>query len=178
LLFAGLTASDAFYGPSAAQADTSAGSSGPRILAIVRVKDEGIYSSSDPDLIKYDPASGRLSFPNPKHVQIVPVISDTTEASYIASGYWIKEIGDDYIVVKRHAFDPQGPPGLSTRQILLRSSWSCEASPEQERRTFFATLWVHSGLVDLHSTNVDEERSGTFRNFVPEVPRNGTEPFL
>jgi hypothetical protein len=75
-----------------------------RILAMAHVKN-GQLASASPG-VSFDPGSGVVSFPNPKHLAFLPLISDSKEFPYITEMHWIKAIiPPDKFVVGLKAMD-------------------------------------------------------------------------
>lgn len=75
-----------------------------RILAMAQVKN-GMLASASPG-VSFDQPSGVVSFPNPRNVAFLPLISDSREAPYITQMHWIKAIlPPDKFIVRSKAMD-------------------------------------------------------------------------
>jgi hypothetical protein len=73
---------------------------GGRILAIAEVKDSNLRLHSEG--VEYRSASydGIITFPNPKNLMFVPVISDSQQSVYITAIHWISERGPHSFTVR------------------------------------------------------------------------------
>jgi len=89
-----------------------------QVLAVVVVKDRKLVPEKSSRDTKFE--NGKVSFPNARHLRIVPLIADAQESSYITEHQWIAEFGVDredanrsYFLVKSHAMDTGGPDRTS-----------------------------------------------------------------
>lgn len=77
-----------------------------RILAIARIKGGALQTSSPG--VSFEPG-GKISFPNPKRLTYVPIVSDSAEYPYITSTHWINSIIDfQSFSVRQKALDTAG----------------------------------------------------------------------
>lgn len=75
-----------------------------RILAMIHIKN-GMLASASPG-VSFDQGSGVVSFPNPKSLSFLPLISDSKDAPYITGMHWIKAIlPPDKFIVRLKAMD-------------------------------------------------------------------------
>jgi hypothetical protein len=89
--------------------DVFKGLGGGRILAMAQIKDGKLISRSDG--VAFDRDAGRLSFPNPKRLTFVPVVSDFNEGVYITDTHFIRALGPDNIIVWSKPLDTGGRNG-------------------------------------------------------------------
>jgi hypothetical protein len=80
---------------------------GGRLLAIARVKDSKLVSASPGVALELNPKtnSGTITFPNPKNLKVVPVISDANDAPYITNMHYVSNIQNNNFSVRRKAMD-------------------------------------------------------------------------
>lgn len=75
-----------------------------RVLAMIEVKKSKLTSATPG--VAFDPGTGLVSFPNPKSLQFLPVVSDANEDPYITQTHWIRQIlGPDKFIVRAKAMD-------------------------------------------------------------------------
>jgi hypothetical protein len=90
------------------------------VLAAVRVQDGTIVSSSDG--VKFDRATGIVTFKNPGNLQFVPVITDFENNAYITETHFVREIVTvDKFKVWRKPLDTgarNGPPTSFTAIVV------------------------------------------------------------
>lgn len=76
-----------------------------RILAMIQVKNGQIQPTSSPN-VSFDQGSGIVSFPNPRNLVFLPVVSDANDAPYITQTHWIRAIlPPDKFIVRAKAMD-------------------------------------------------------------------------
>ncbi|AWM06101.2 hypothetical protein [Bradyrhizobium symbiodeficiens] len=76
-----------------------------RILAMIQVKNGQLSSTSSPN-VSFDQTSGLVSFPNPRNLAFLPVVSDTNDVPYITQMHWIRAIlPPDKFIVRAKAMD-------------------------------------------------------------------------
>lgn len=92
-----------------------------RIIALIQVKHGTLQPTSSPKT-SFDQSSGVVSFPNPRGLTFLPIISDANDAEYITSRDYIKSIiPPDKFVVRLNATDTSGrtfPPDNFTAVIV------------------------------------------------------------
>lgn len=80
-----------------------AGFGGGRILGIAQVKGNAlIYGSPG---VAYDTGKNEISFKNKDKLHFVPIITNTTAATYITGHYWVNSVGNNSFQVRQHAAD-------------------------------------------------------------------------
>lgn len=85
---------------------TLAGFGGGRILGIAQVKGNSlIYGSPG---VSYDTGKNEISFGNKDKLHFVPIITNTTAATYITGHYWVNAVGNNSFQVRQHAADTAG----------------------------------------------------------------------
>ena len=76
-----------------------------RVLAMVQVKNGQLQSTSSPN-VSFDQGSGIVSFPNPRNLAFLPIVSDANDAPYITQSHWIRAIlPPDKFIVRAKAMD-------------------------------------------------------------------------
>jgi hypothetical protein len=76
-----------------------------RILAMIQIKNGQLQSVSSPN-VSFDQTTGLVSFPNPRNLAFLPVVSDANDAPYITSMHWIRAIlPPDKFIVRAKAMD-------------------------------------------------------------------------